>query len=159
MPGTSTEISAAPFRLPLSHPLKFRLHRSDYLSSNTPGWFGRIHEASALRTSSSYNVHANAELSAFRPILSASPSSRDLMPSSEIIFRPHWSMFRYSRGLNWILVLIASKGFVIAVAKPAASTPEAKLIDADVEPAIGDVAMPVVGTFCATRLRRLLSCS
>lgn len=87
-----------------------------------------VHLPSARLTNSSYTVHASAELTAFLPILNPNPSNKLLTPSSLTICRLACTIFAYFPGINCNRVLTASKGLVMAVANPAASTPLTKLI-------------------------------
>lgn len=97
------------------------------------------HLVSALLISSSYTVHANAELIAFLPALKPNPSNKLLTPSSLTILLVACTIFAYLPGISCSRVLTASNGFVTAVASPAAMTPDTKLMETD-EPTATDPA-------------------
>lgn len=99
---------------------------------------------SALRIISSYTVHANALLIAFRPILKLKPANILLTPSSRNIIPAACTIFPYLAGISCKRVLIASKGFVIVVADTAATTPDTKFVPA---------ALVAVGTCSASAPR------
>lgn len=90
-----------------------------------------FHTGSARRISSSYNVHARAELIAFLPTRSPRPSKKLLKPSSLIIIWAATNMLPYLPGMSCKRVLIASKGLVRVVARHAARIPDKKLIEID----------------------------
>lgn len=54
---------------------------------------------------------------------------------------------------------MASNGLVIAVASPAAKTPEPKLMNAEVDPFMDSASSPATGTLCDSKLSLFLSCS
>ena len=116
---------------------------------------------SALPISSSYTVHASAELIAFLDILNPNPSKKALMPSSRSINIAARKAFLYLVGWSWMRVLTASKGLVREVARAAARTEEEALIVAGVERrvvvvgvGVGDWAEPGAGA-AAGESRRL----
>lgn len=131
---------------------------SDRSHSTAPAFSS--HLISARRISSSYNVHASAELRAFLPMRNPSPSNKLLKPSSFTIWRLAQIMLPYLPGMSCKRVLMASNGFVMVVAIPAASTPEKKLMGTDVLLVIfGGRPRVSIGTTSCSWLRRFLHCS